>query len=188
MLRITTSGVVRSSRISWGCVACAKPFLKQKPHCGLLFPVHRAEIRSEYSCAEYGEGALYSVCRIETLARAASGEIVRTKDDWPMLMHIVFWATALTGLDHVDGRIVGPSTDSSGMSYCATCCPCDKPKKGYVASKRSPVYQNPCGAGFSHSTAYNYGVYPVQTYAYKTVDREGPYAAPPGQWGRKPLQ
>jgi hypothetical protein len=104
-----------------------------------------------------------------------------------MLMHIVFWGAVYAGYDTMDQKIAGENMGSQGMSYCATCSPCDRPAKGYVASKRSPVYQRPGGTGFGHSTAYNYGVYPVQTYAYKTVDAEGPYAPPPGQWGRKPL-
>jgi hypothetical protein len=96
-------------------------------------------------------------------------------------------AITVVGLKGMPDAISGVGTSSIGMSYCAGCSGGQGPAPGYVVSKRSPVYQRPGGTGFGHSTAYNYGVYPVQTYAYRTVDREGPFAPPPGQWGRKAL-
>lgn len=63
------------------------------------------------------------------------------------------------GLAAMPGLIEGPSTDSVGMSYCAPSCP--PAVAAGVPAKTSPVYQLPCGPGFGHSTAYNYGVYPV---------------------------
>lgn len=63
--------------------------------------------------------------------------------------------------------IAGPTTNSVGTSYCAPACsatPC-----GYVQANTSPVYQTPCGPGFGHSTAYNYGVYPVRPVVTRNV-------------------
>ena len=103
------------------------------------------------------------------------------------LIFLVPLVLTVAGLKTMPDSISGTGTNSIGMSYCAGCPTGQGATSGYVISKRSPVYQRPGGTGFGHSTAYNYGVYPVQTYAYRTVDRNGPYAPPPGQWGRKAL-
>lgn len=73
----------------------------------------------------------------------------------------------LTGLALMPSLISGPMTSSVGTSICAGCgdpLPC-----GYIVARTSPVYQLPCGSGYGHSTAYNYGVYPVQEYLYASV-------------------
>jgi hypothetical protein len=72
----------------------------------------------------------------------------------------------VAGLALMPTLISGPMTSSVGTSICAGCAnalPC-----GYVVARTSPVYQLPCGSGYGHSTAYNYGVYPVQEYLYST--------------------
>ena len=70
----------------------------------------------------------------------------------------------IAGLALMPSLISGPITDSVGTSICAP--PCAPLPCGYIVARTSPVYQLPCGPGFGHSTAYNYGVYPVQEYIY----------------------
>jgi hypothetical protein len=75
-----------------------------------------------------------------------------------------FTTIMFIGLASMPGAISGPQTNSYGTSYSAPSCagtgPC------YVPAMTSPVSQTPCGEGYGHSTAYNYGVYPVQSYLY----------------------
>ncbi|MGI8906658.1 MAG: hypothetical protein ACR2IE_09235 [Candidatus Sumerlaeaceae bacterium] len=74
----------------------------------------------------------------------------------------------LTGLAMMPSLISGPMTSSVGTSICAPSCaplPC-----GYVVAKHSPVESLlPCGSGYGHSSAYNFGVYPVQGYLYASA-------------------